>query len=339
MKKSFIFIGFSIAFISTLLLVEYKNQQIRANKIVHLNEPSPRLIKAESIPYQEDIEYDVNMINPKRASITFIMNNSHEVGNGLIEAAEKHYRLNPTSEQETIVNQCGSILNIIDYLTTNETYNGEPWGKINIVQYSEDWKGMNILTEEERNTSEEIFNAMEEHSFNPLDDDIVDAETEIMVDGTGIGNNEPLLEIIALAFGGHDEERPTIRSSKFISTFHATENESRKYITESFFGFFPVSDALTDDVIISQFEKNYPEEEMDWFEVINRPAPRFVGDAYTSFNYEDDLQTVSILRAMTIQNEDDLSSPLPFEADLNDSRFFTTITATPKNSVLSLNEF
>lgn len=306
--------------------------------MVHLNKPSPRFAnEGKSIGEKEEIEYKVNMINPKRASITFIMNGD-KTGNGLLEAAEKHYRLNPTTKQETLVNQCGSILNVIDYLATNETYNGEPWGKINIVQYSSDWKGIHILTEEERNTSDEIFNAMEQHSFNPLDNNMVDAETEIMIDGMGIGNNEPLLEIIAVAFGGHDEERPIIRSSKFISTFDATEDESRKYITESFFGFFPANETLNDETIISQFQKNYPEEEMNWLETLDRTTARFAGDSYTTFNYEDDLQTICILRAMTIANDEAPYTPLPFEADLDDSRFFTTITATPKNNILSLRD-
>lgn len=340
MKKGIIITSFSIVFIATLLLVQHKNNVIQHHRIIHLNEGKPELMSTKhqvTTVYEEDIAYDVHMAAADRESITFIMNGG-DSGNGYYKAAKKHYQMNPSSEYETIVEHCNSILSIVEHLQDTPTMNGEPWGKINIIKYNSDWKGIHILTEEERTAANEIVEAMDYQSFNPLGNHIIDSETEIMVDGTGIGNNEDLLELIAIAFGGNDEERPIIRSSKFITTFDSTDNESRKYLTESFFGFFPSSDVIQDEVLVTQLQNNYPEEEMDWWEALDRTIPRFPGDAYTIYEYEDDLTTVCILRALTIENDEAPYTPLPFEPTLNDDRFYTTITATPKNEILSFNE-
>ncbi len=335
MKKGIIITSFTIVFIMTLLLVQYKNNVLQVEKN---NINVPKAIAAniiDSPKYQEDIKYEVNMANHERESITFIMN---EEDSQYYQQAVKHYHLNPTSEYETMVNHCGSLISVIEHLKNNPTSNGEPWGKINIIKYTPEWKGIHILTEEERMESDEILAAMNVQSLNPLDDDIVDAQTEILIDGTGLGNNEDLMELIALAFGGNDEERPIIRSSKFKTTFHQTENESYRYLTESFFGFFPSNDAMQDEILVTQLQNNYPEEELDWWDAIERLAPRFPGDTYTVYNYENDLTTVCILRALTIENDESPYTPLPFEPDLDDERFYTTIKVSPKNLILSFNE-
>ncbi len=334
MKKGIIVIVYSIAFIATIAWVIHRNQTLQGYQGPNINKAPAMENEPKSIQvFAEDIIYEAEMALPERPSITFIMNLEDSES---YQEAESYYQDHPLTDNEEFVNHCGSIISVIDHL--RKTPRQQPWGTIRIVQRSEDWKGIHILSEEQRNTSQEILIAMASQQLNPLENGIVDANTEILVEGMGIGNNEELMKLLAVAFGGNDDERPSVTSSKLMDTYHFDSVGSYKYITESFFSFFKVEDALVENKIIQQFKTNYPHEEMDWKTTLDRLEPRFPGDSYTRYQYDGDLTTVSIHRALTIQNDEAPYTPLPFEPDMEDNRFFTTISTTPKNDILSWNE-
>ncbi len=408
MKKIGIFVVFSLIFALTILGVQYKNEQFDHKKIQKVKTVKTVATTETSPRYHEDIVYDVEMGEEERETVTFIMGEDKDESNPYYAEAEKYYRMNPTTFQERLITSCRSLKEIMDYLQNHPTDNGEPYGTINIVVHSNEWKGigMSIFPEGERMTTAGLENAIKEGDIKPLSDEVVDYETEIIIYGCGLGKNAKMLELLAEAIGGKDIESPLVRSSKMFVQYESTTDESARYLTENWYAFFKTGYRPSDAHLAAQLEQRYPTEEVDWMGALSRKEPRFAGDSYhyyfnvpvdwmvtyadkddmpdistttgkmewlndqeelmaaiattgisveqfrwkfktTEYTFEDGItepaikvegktSILCVLRSMTIENYDDPTRPLPFEPDLDDERFFSSVRVMEGNSVLSL---
>ncbi len=284
MKKLFVLLPFVFIFAMTLIWVQHKNVTIVFPK--GKTQEEVRKVTANQntslVRYHEDITYDVEMAAEERESITFIMGEDKSSDNPYYAEAEKYYRMNPTTFYEQLVTTCRSLQEVLDYLETHPTDNGEPYGTVNVVVHSNEWKGvgMSIVPNGDRINTSNLRNAIDEGIIHSLSDEVVDFETEIMIYGCGLGNNEELLDLFAEAFGGNDIERPVVRSSKLFIQYASTTDESRRYLAENWYGFFKTGYRPSDSELAQQLEVRYEEEEVEWLEALSRTEPRFAGDSY-----------------------------------------------------------
>ncbi len=283
MKKLSIISVFALLFILTLLVVHFKNQEE-----ICMETPSPKHQEAKakvvsSPRYHEDISYDVEMGEIERTSITFIMGeDKHDSDNQYYAEAEKYYRNNPNTFHEVLVTSCRSLKEIRDYLEQHPTDDGLPYGKINVIVHSNEWRGvgMSVLPDGDRMNIRNVRAAINDGSLQPLPDEVLDFETEITIYGCGLGKNEKLLSIIAEALGGKDMESPLVRSSKLFIQYASTTDESSRYLTEYWYGFFKTGYRPSNTELAQQLSSRYMDEEVEWMEALDRTEPRFPGDSY-----------------------------------------------------------
>ncbi len=275
-----IVLGYALIFGITLLVIDIKNKKnTRSNR-----DTTPRVIKTthpeNNSSFIEDIFYPVERIE-YRETITFIMGEDDGDENYYSEA-EKFHRLNPISIDESIVTSCKSLYDIRNYLEENRPENGEPWGIINIVVRTNEWKGLGIPlnTEEENISPKNILSSINNNTFIPLSDHIVDYETEIIIYGSSVGKNPLLLEMIAQAFGGNDIEQPLVYATNHFIHYESSEDDSRRYITESWNIPLSSNQQKINSTLKNKFIEKYPEDEVEWDIALEQTEPQFLGDVF-----------------------------------------------------------
>jgi hypothetical protein len=219
----------------------------------------------------------------QRESITFIMGEDSP----FYSKAEKYYRYSQIDQTEYVITSCRSLLEVRNHLEENPPSNNNPWGRINIVAHSNEWNGLGIpiIPGSKRTTKDTVITAIEEDKFLPLPNNIVDAQTEIRIDGCALGKDEELLRILGEAFGGDDSQYPVVRSSRYFILYETTEKngeiiECRKYHLDFWYAFYRPECRPPNLYLSDQLRKRYPDVDLDWQDALNRTEPRWLGDTF-----------------------------------------------------------
>jgi len=184
------------------------------------------------------------------------------------------------------VDICRSLFAVREYLQHN--HDGRTWGKVNLVLHSNQWTGMSIpvLPDGERASVETVFACIQEESFLPLENEVVDEETALNFISCGLGKNKDLLYALQLAFGGFDNQQPHVVSSENFVYFGFDE---RQQVTASevkpFYAFYKTAYKPADLHLRRQLENRYPKVKIDWLNAMSKKEPANEGDVFhTKFN-------------------------------------------------------
>lgn len=202
----------------------------------------------------------------QRSSITFILNKDPGGKAGYYTQAANYYRNHPTDKTDFVVTHLRTLGQVRDWLEIDRPSNGQPWGTVNLVVHANEWLGMAspVVEGGMRASREEVRTAAAEGEFLPLSDEIVDHETQLFVDGCGMGRDQEMLEVLSQAFGGHDLEKPLVRSSRFFLQFTRENGEWMRQQVEPFYHFYPGTVRPSNSLLAKALTEKYPDETVDW---------------------------------------------------------------------------
>ncbi len=220
----------------------------------------------------------------ERPGATFIMGPRSDdfYANG-----ERYFRLNPEARTEYSVGGLRSLSEVRDWLEQHPPA-GRPWGVVNIVVHTYEWGGMAIpVMKHERGRADYVAlrTAVEGGRFRPLADSLVDVRTDIRVQGCAFGRDQAMLELLSIAFGGNDYQRPVVRSSRFFVSFETEWRGGRavgahQYLSEYWHVPYPLYRKPGRPVLVEAFEAKYPDAGVDWSDALGRRRARRRGQAY-----------------------------------------------------------
>lgn len=233
------------------------------------------------------IETSSVMQDTSRMDITFVLGEDAPDGNQYYTEAINFYQYNEEHRAEILVTTCRSLQEMRDYLEENAPVNKQPWGTINVVVHSNEWQGMSVavIPEGPRSSAPIIKLASDSGLLKPLPNAILDSKSEIMIYGCGLGKDTETLKAVSLAFGGHDTERPLVRSSKYFVYYNSKKHngmpyDCKRYFAEYWYTDYPSYHYPGDYIIAKRLKKQHPDGEVNWNKALERKHPRFSGDEF-----------------------------------------------------------
>ena len=223
---------------------------------------------------------------PKRESITFILGDDKESDNPFYKEATNYYLFNEEGKTEQVVTSCRSLLEVQNYLNTNQSLNELPWGLINLVSHGNQWLGLSVKVTpySKRATPERIREYMKSDSLIRLSDSIIDNETEIFIHACGLGNNKDMMHAMADVFSGGNS-KPKVTASKLFEFYTSVKGnkavrECQRYYADAQFISYKMGYRPEDQVVVNLLNQKYPNSKIDFKDAVNREQARFVGDTY-----------------------------------------------------------
>jgi hypothetical protein len=225
----------------------------------------------------------------QRESITFIMGEDKDTDNPYYTEALNYYRHNPEAETDYIITSCRSLVAVRNYLEQYPPENGQAWGLVNIILHSNEWSGLGVpvQTGERRASVNSLKRAVSNGDFACLENEIVDAQTEIVLHGCALGKNREMLETVSMAFGGihPKDQRPIVRSSRFFVFYESLKHngipqECNRYLAQSWYAFYKLGYRPGDIRLSRQLQERYPDANINWRDALSRTSPRYAGEAY-----------------------------------------------------------
>lgn len=236
--------------------------------------------ETKNIPQETNIKNVLSEIQDKRNSITFILGQDTELDNPYYSQATYYYRNHPSEKDNWLNVECRSLKEVMRFLETHSGH--QPWGKINLVVHSNEWRGMGlpIIENGERINTEVLTQALMQGAIKPLSNSIIDHQTEITISGCALGKNHQLLSKLAYAFGGDDDEVPSVKSSKYFITYASDNGHPKKYYTAYFHTNYKTGYRPGDIKLSNALRQEYPNENINFRDALSRKMPRFAGDSY-----------------------------------------------------------
>ena len=201
--------------------------------------------------------------------------------------ALKYYRYHPSDQTSDVVTSCRSLQEMRDYLLREYAEQQRPWGVVNVVVHSNEWRGIGtpIQPNGQRTTTGALYQAIADSTFLPLPNHIMDAQTQIVLQSCALGRNAELLKAISVAFGGNeaDGQRPIVRSSRQFIHYQSPlgkPHEIQRYLADFWYAFYATGYRPGDIKLTQQLEMRYPDIDLDWRDMLTRTAPRYPGDSY-----------------------------------------------------------
>lgn len=229
---------------------------------------------------------DTVLRNNGRMSITFILGEDKKESKPYYALAFDYYKSDKIARTEYIIDTCRSLKSVRDYLNDNPPANGRPWGLINLVSHGNEWYGMSVpvAPNSKRSTTERIEEYINNGKFTPVTDSLVDDSTEVFLHGCGLGNDSDLLKIISKAFGGNDK-RPVVTASKLKEYYFSIRNsdrvlKSQLYYAKTWEVYYKFKNKPGDNELISEFQKKYPSDTVNWSAAIKNTDPSTPGDMF-----------------------------------------------------------
>jgi hypothetical protein len=220
-----------------------------------------------------------------RPGITFILGEDKDEFNPYYEQARRYYTYHEEGKTDYVVSFCKSLLEVRNYLEKTMPENGVPWGRINLVSHGNQWTGLSVrvTTDSKRTTTERVREHINNSSFRPLPDSVVDGDTEIFIHGCGIGNNEELVDAIGEAFGGR-ENTPVVRASRLFEYYTSLQLDEQvmteRYLTKTWLISYKMKEPPPPLAIVNELRDKYSEAGVDWNGALQRRMPRWPGDIY-----------------------------------------------------------
>ena len=220
-----------------------------------------------------------------RPSITFILGEDEKENSSYFSNAKKYFL---TKEKTTFfVDTCTSLLSVRQTLKEMLPEGDQAWGKVNLVLHSNQWTGMSLSTTgiEERTTVDVLLEASANGKLQALNDKIIDKHSLIDIHACGLGDNEKLLAALQRALGGNDENVPGVRSTSNFVYYAESAGQVNSKSLKPYYAFYKTAFRPAELHLKKQFEKRYPEVEIDWMNAMRLKEPRWDGDPFhTRFN-------------------------------------------------------
>lgn len=233
---------------------------------------------------------DSMLTDTTRESITFILGEDTKAENQFYTHAVFYYHTAADERTDYIISTARSLLEVRDYLEQHPPRNHQPWGVVNLVVHSNEWSGLSIPIQSDgaRTTATLLADAIKTGQFQPLPNSLVDARTDIRIQGCALGRDLPFLELLSRAFGGDDPDgqRPLVRSSKYFLSFYAVQDEQgrllrcERYLTNFWYAFYPKDQRPDTAALRQQLQTRYPDAPINWEDAITRTQPRYFGDVF-----------------------------------------------------------
>lgn len=221
-----------------------------------------------------------------RTSVTFILGEDHSQYNQYYTLANHYYRLNPEDKTEIVIDSFVSIKEVYDYLKEHPAKNDRPYGLINLVSHGNEFLDLRALVYPKgpRASSETILNAVKDSVFLPLDTTILDKKSLIYLHGCAVGNNQELLNSLAIAFGGRENGARVKASRLFEYYSYLSKNKNpqsiRHYFAKTWYAFYH-PDSIPDRLgFAKRFAENYPTDSTNWIEGVHRRFQSNPGEIY-----------------------------------------------------------
>ena len=155
----------------------------------------------------------INNQDKDRKSITFILGKDKNQDNLYYASATTVFEHNPTYKTDLIITDLSTIAEVKNYLEKHKS--NVPWGIINIITHSSPWSGLSIKLESSDRQTLDVFalnNKVKSSQFKPLNNSIIDNQSELRIFGCGLGKHQQLLSLLSVYFGGNDTNRPVVKS-------------------------------------------------------------------------------------------------------------------------------
>lgn len=221
-----------------------------------------------------------------RESITFILGDDANNNNKYYHEAAEYYRVDNNDRTEYLVSSCRSLTEVTSYLRNNPPSNGQPWGTINLVTHGNQWLGLSVrvIPGKYRTSVKSLQAAMDQGVFSPLPDSVIDSKSEITVHGCGVGNNKNLINTMGDVFSSKSE-KPLVRASLFFENYVSIDDagyisDTRRYLTAAYFAYYKKGYRPGDIRLSRQLTRRYPDQQINWRDILNRKEPRWAGDSF-----------------------------------------------------------
>ena len=203
-----------------------------------------------------------------RRSITFVLGSDHSLYNQYYTMASHYYRLDRTDRTEAVVDGLTSLSQVIDYLNRHpDTLRVRPYGLVNLVSHGNEFIDLSatVVPRGARVSAASIRAALADSLLPALDSGIVDERTVVFLHGCAVGQNQPLLDAVALAFGG----RAVVKASKLFEYYaYLSPNHNpqsiRHYYARTWYAFYHPDSVAGEESLVAQLRGRYPGEEVDW---------------------------------------------------------------------------
>jgi len=222
----------------------------------------------------------------ERPSITFVI--GEDQSDDFFTLAKQYYLTNKSERTDYFVDTCTSMIAVRKVLENKALNACQTWGKINLVLHSNQWTGMSVpvVNGGERTTVESLFASIQDETFVPLTNEIMDEQTEMNFISCGLGKNKDLLYALQLAFGGFDEAQPAIRSSEdFVYFSYDDHQQVVSTALKPFYAFYKTAYKPADLHLRKQLQVRYPNVPIDWLAAMEKKYAEVEGDVFhTKFN-------------------------------------------------------
>jgi hypothetical protein len=151
-----------------------------------------------------------------RPHIVFLLGADREAG-GFFTAARHYFR--DTDEAARIVDDARTLAQVREEL--KQRAGAAPWGRIVLVAHGTQWTGLVVPLFDARTpaTLSALQAARASGEFPPLPLEIIDAQTELVVESCGLGRREDYLADLAALFVEEPGQRPRVRASRNMVWF------------------------------------------------------------------------------------------------------------------------
>jgi len=252
-----------------------------------------------------------NNSNSPRESITFILGEDKGTKNPYYAEATNYYKYNKNGKTNYLVTTCRSLLEVRNHLVKEQPSNHLPWGVINLVSHGDQWLGLSVKVtpQSKRSTLERVQDYLKKGTFKPLPDNIIDAQSEIIIHACGVGNSPEFVTTMGKVFRGI-HSTPLVRAPVLFEYYSSikqdsTVQESQKYFANAWITWYKRGQKPTDSALFVNLQKKYPNSKIDWRDALKRANPRWAGDVY---HYAFDVPVISVIKLMNNDTAPDLSS-------------------------------
>lgn len=175
-----------------------------------------------------------------------------------------------------IVESAFSLQEIVLWLNVN--YNNMPYTNVHIVNKNRLNKmSLETTIKGDKVTSLSLNQAIQQNTLPMLNDDVFVPSTKIIFHSYGLAKNTELMNTIKQVFSSTNT--PEIVASEYISVFDS--EYAPQYLAKPYYAFYPTAQSPGRVDLAKQFERNYPDANINWLSVMNNSKERFLGDVYS----------------------------------------------------------
>ena len=210
---------------------------------------------------------------PPRTSVTFIMGRDNSAYNQYYTLAGLYYRLNPDERTEVVVDSLTALSQVLHWLNAHPAEDGQPYGVVNLVSHGNEFVDlqMTVTPDGPRTSAYSLRQALADTILPVPDSTIVDRHTLVYLHGCAVGQNQPLLDQLAIAFGG----RAVVKASRLFEYYaYLSPNHNpqsiRHYFARTWYAFYHPDSAYSEAALVRQLRRRYPADTTHWGEGLRR---------------------------------------------------------------------